>query len=90
MGVEHRAGKGLVRGLGPVWAGDGDTKGARQAVVGKTMGTVLPRPQISEQWNAGASRQGGVPAVYLPVPQPLEKIGVVVCRIDVCMVRRGR
>ena len=86
MGVEHRAGKGLCRGLGPVWAGDGDTKGARQAVVGKTMGTVLPRPQISEQRNAGASRQGGVPAVHLPVPQPLEKIGVVVCRIDVCMV----
>ena len=42
MGVEHRAGKGLVRGLDPVWAGDGDTKGAGQAVVGKTMGTVLP------------------------------------------------
>lgn len=86
MGVEHRAVKGSSVAWTPSGPGDGDTKGAGQAVVGKTMGTVLPRPQISEQRNAGASRQGGVPAVYLPVPQPLEKIGVVVCRIDVCMV----
>ena len=75
MGVEHRAGKGLVRGLGPVWAGDGDTKGAGQAVVGKTIGTVLPRPQISEQRNAGASRQGGVPAIYSQSRSPWRRLG---------------